>query len=226
MIRQISACQLAIVAAAFLSVAVAGHCSAVAQEFTEPIESGQLMNLFGGGTYDLGNLTSTGNDGLQLTIEPSNPAQTGPAWRGYPYDSAVTSPAQSSFSLLAGAPLTVAIPQLTHLPQFADVSVSDTIVGNDITINATMQYGLVFGNTFYGIQEYLLPVGGLDAGNYCLTLNVTRTIEDIDGDGGVSPPTLETGFANFTVSPVPEPSTLALAMLAISGLGLMRFGRR
>jgi hypothetical protein len=210
--RQISTVRWAIVVATFLLAAAVGPVPAEAQE---------LFNLFGGGTIDVGDLTSTGNDGLQLTVEPSNPADAVWDWRLYPYGSTPTSPVQSSFSLLVGAPLTVFIPQLSHLPMLAEVSVSDTIVGNYITVNATMQYGFDVGNTFYGPQEYLLPIGGLDAGDYQLTLNVTRTIVDDDDD--ISPPTLETGFADFTVSPVPEPASLTLALVAISALCMVHW---
>jgi hypothetical protein len=173
----------------------------------------------------LGDLTSTGS-GLQLTIEPSNPVEADHTWRFFPprivtsFDEALSyvgpsSPAQSSFSLLAGAPLTVVIPQLSHLPSYANVSVSDTIVGNVITVNATMRFGDIVGNTLYGPQEYLLPIGGLDVGDYHLTMNVTTTNAD---DNFVSYPTFETGFANFTVLPVPEPSTGALSLVGLSTL--------
>ena len=178
--------------------------------------------------HDLGDITSTGGGGRQLVVEPANPF--GYEWRYFPPHDILpnvfpeptpATPAQSAIQLAAGAPLEVAIPQLSHMPMLAEVHVAYQVIGHTIIVNASLNELPASTDTIYGPQEYLLAIGSLDAGDYQLVFNFDFLFE-----GRLT--FQDTGFVHFQVggapsagfSVVPEPAGLMLALSALAGFVL------
>ncbi len=166
---------------------------------------------------DLGNIASDGADGRQIQIRPQKADDIGRKWNFFPPhdllpesfpDPTPATPAHAEIFLRAGTPLVLALPELQHFPQLADVSVSHVLNAHEINVEASILYSDVATDTIYGPHEYLYPLGSLDAGPYRLVLNVARS-----SDFAPAVFMTTTGYVDFLVHPVPEPGTLTLASL-------------
>jgi hypothetical protein len=164
---------------------------------------------------DLGDITSTGCNGRQLLVEPTDPDTSDFPYRFFPfYPLTPPSPAQSSLILREGSNLTVAIPYLQHLPTRATINVSHSLHGSEILVDAAIHLRSSATATIFGPHEYLYAIGTLPAGDYKLTLNVASSSDY----GGVYPQHL-TGYIHFSVLPIPEPSTWLIQFVGILILG-------
>jgi hypothetical protein len=163
---------------------------------------------------DQGNIASDGSGGRQIQIRPMTSQDIGQQWAFFPAhelypeifpDPTPATPAQSDIYLTAGTPLILALPQLPHFPWGANVSLSHSIVGQQITVDATIEYLAYSADTIYGRHEYLEPLGSLSAGTYRLNLNLVQSAEVR------TPGTWRTtGYVDFVVHAVPEPSPFFL----------------
>ena len=143
------------------------------------------------------------------------PADVGQQWEFFPPhdilpdifpDPTPATPSQADIYLTAGTPLILALPQLRHFPFGANVSVSQSIVGHQITVDASIHWLSFSTDTIYGPHEYLQQLGSLAAGEYRLNLNLVRS-----SDFGSPEPSTTTGYVDFVVHAVPEPTPLMLA---------------
>lgn len=175
------------------------------------------------GIVDLGDITSTGQPGRHLYIAPTDPANPYPHYRFFPPhdilpdafpDPTPDSPAQDAVQLFEDASLTVVIPQLSHFPTGANVRVSHVVSGNEILVQATINYLSYATATIYGPHEYLWPIGTFTVGDYRLTFDFIQTFE-------LEPLSHTTGFVRFSVLPVPEPSTIPVFVIVGAFLALV-----
>lgn len=179
--------------------------------------------------FDVGDIQSKGIAGRQLHIRELLSEEVGRDWKFFPPHSQLPetypdptppSPAQDSLYLSEGMPLVVVIPQLQHKPFFAMVEVDYNLDGNVLTVDASMHLGLSSTDTIYGPHEYLLSIGELPVGNYRLDLILTRTSDYGPGEQTT------TGFANFDVFSIPEPSMIGLTLIGlISSFAFVRIER-
>ncbi len=171
---------------------------------------------------NLGNITSDGFGGRQVLVRPLEPDDVGRTWKFFPPhdqlpeyfpDPTPPTPAQDDVWLTEGSPLLLVLPQLQHFPMCTDVAVSHTRNGTDIFVDASLVDLNCSTDTIYGPHEYLYPLGYLDAGQYRLTLNCTRSsiIDPLQQS-------VTTSYVEFRVHPVPEPSALALAGTSLAML--------
>ncbi|HVT27860.1 MAG TPA: hypothetical protein VHE81_07575, partial [Lacipirellulaceae bacterium] len=89
-------------------------------------------------------------------------------------------------------------------------SVSHMMSGQQIVVNASIDYLDTVTATVYGPHEYLHPLGTLGVGEYHLTLNIVSNW----GNTIPSAPFTSTGYIDFAVQAVPEPSALILAAIS------------
>jgi hypothetical protein len=138
--------------------------------FLPTAASADIIGLYqpGTGVIDLGNIASDGSGGRQIVIRPAEPDDVGKAWNFFPPHLQL----QQTYYLMANAPLILAIPQLAHFPSGASVAVSYSIDHQEITVDASLHDAGFVTGTIYGPHEYLLPIAGLDAGDYHLTFNM------------------------------------------------------
>jgi hypothetical protein len=94
--------------------------------------------------------------------------------------------------------------------------------GQQINVDASLHYWGSVTATIYGPHEYLHPIGPLDAGEYRLTLNLaTSSVFDS------TEPSIATGYIDFVVHPVPEPSAaLFIATFAAVAAASPRLSKR
>ena len=173
---------------------------------------------------DLGDITSSGEMGRQLYVEPTDPSRPFAYYRFFPPHDVLPdaypeptppSPRQDSIQLFENTPLSVVIPQLAHFPFRAAIDVSHSITDHQIALHASIHYYGSVTATIYGPHEYLWPLGALDPGEYRLTLNFSQTSEQ-----GETFPSSTSGFIRFTVLPVPEPSSLFFVVAAAAYFAL------
>ena len=180
-------------------------------------------------TFDLGDIASDGSAGRQNHVRPLEPDEVGHAWKFFPPhlqlpevfpDPTPATPAQQSIFLTEGSPLVLVIPQLAHFPTGANVSVEHQLDGREIIVQASIHYLPFATATIYGPHEYLMLIGLLDPGEYHLTFNLSQTSDYSDQV------TLMSGFMDFVVHPIPEPSSAVLCGLsAICLLSARRAGK-
>ncbi|MEM8864291.1 MAG: hypothetical protein AAGF31_01950 [Planctomycetota bacterium] len=167
---------------------------------------------------DLGDIASDGSGGLQTVVRPLGPGEGG-GFTFYqqedPFADPPTTPPQAQFSLFVGEPLVLTLPQLSHAPHAATVSVSQSIVGNEIEIDAQIDF--LGGSTDWlpPPNEYIHLLGAFPAGDYHVNVKITRS-------GWPHPlePSVARGFIGFSVLAVPEPTTSVLGILA-TGLAIL-----
>ena len=167
---------------------------------------------------DLGNIGSDGQSGRQLHVRELHASEIGRDWVFFPPhlqlpnifpDPTPPSPAQDSLYLTDEMPLVVVIPQLQHKPTLGLVDTRYRLEGNNkIMIGASLHAGAGVTATIYGPHEFLLPIGQLPTGHYQLAFNLTRTNEFSDAVVTMS------GFMDFHVNAVPEPSSLSALFVA------------
>jgi hypothetical protein len=186
---------------AIISCSVVGHATALAPFMPAPV--------------DVGDLTSDGSGGWNYLVRPLAPGETAPSDVYYPSDPSQNdlppiTPAQSSIALVEGEPLVLVLPNMLGL----DMAVEHQVVDDQIHAFIYRTFG---GETDVLWQpralEHLHPLGPLDAGNYTLNL-MFITSEDM------TPPMLLAGFVSFTVTPIPSPGTLGMALPAVA-IGLL-----
>lgn len=187
--------------------------------FVDAIAADISIDLWGiGQSGDLGNVSSDGSGGRQILIRPLELEDVGQQWKFFPPHDQLpeyypeptpATPAQELVFLPAGAPLVLVLPQLQHYPSGADVAVSHSVDGNQIVAEASIHFLGYITNTIYGPHEYVHPLGSFAPGEYRLTLNLTMS--------DVFAPTSSrlTGYVDFVVQPVPEPSTVAMVFLYV-----------
>ncbi len=175
-----------------------------------------------GSFHDLGNISSDGSGGRRAIVRPLGVDENG---GGYEFFSTYLvdedrfaelpdSPPQSSIILTELDSLALTLPQLSHFPQGAEVSVEHSISGSDIEVNASIQF-LGWSTAWLAPpHEYVHDLGRLAAGDYRLTLNLERS-DWIHPDD----PSVTRGFIEFSVVAVPEPSTSLLNLVA-AGLAI------
>lgn len=170
-----------------------------------------------GAFYDVGNLASDGSGGRQPIVRPLEPGEQGDEYIFFNtflagedrYAEPPATPSQEDIKLLAGRPLALALPQLSHFPNGAAVSVEQFIDGNQIQVDARIHY-LGYSTAWLAPpHEYVHNLGTFTPGNHRVTLNVLSS----DWLNPDSPSTIR-GFIDFTVVAVPEPSTWLIAVLA------------
>lgn len=163
---------------------------------------------------DLGDITSDGTGGRQIQIRPLEAEDIGRMWKFFPPhfqlpevfpDPTPATPAQQDILLTTGTSLVLVLPQLQHFPSGASVSVSHSISGHEIRVDASIHYLGYDTATIYGPHEYLHPLGMLTAGEYRLTLNLSQSSEL-----SLVYPSTTTGYVDFVVQPIPEPTTFVL----------------
>ena len=101
---------------------------------------------------DVGNLASDGSGGRQPIVRPLEQGEQGDAYIFFNtflagedrYAEPPATPSQESITLLAGSPLALALPQLSHFPNGATVSVEQSKDGNQIEVDARIHYLAVF----------------------------------------------------------------------------------
>ncbi len=169
-------------------------------------------NSANSGVIDLGNIASDGTGGRQIVMRPTEPEDTGMTWKFFPPhfqlpdvfpDPTPATPAQQSYYLLEHSPLILAIPQLAHFPSGASIGVTYSVDNKDIIVDATLRDLGYVTATIYGPHEYLLPIAGLNSGEYHLTFNLIYSSVYSDQV------TQTSGFIEFAVHPVPEPTFIA-----------------
>jgi hypothetical protein len=184
----------------------------------------ELIGWPGEGTIDIGNITNDGGGGRQIVMRPAEPEDVGRTWKFFAdefFEPTPATPAQQEFYLREHLPLILAIPQLAHFPFGASIDVSYSMNGNNITVDAAMHFLGYTTATIYGPHEYLLPISGLDEGEYRLALNLTHSSVYSDQTSET------TGFIEFVVHQVPEPSSFVCwagvaLLLAISRVSIER----
>lgn len=171
---------------------------------------------------DLGDIASDGLGGRQNQVRPLEPDDVGREWKFFPPhlqlpevfpEPTPATPSQQSILLREGLPLVFVIPQLAHYPFGAKIDVEHQRSGSEITIQASIHHLSYSTATIYGPHEYLLPLGTLDSGEYHITFDLSHTS---DYSNQV---TLLSGFMEFTVHPIPEPSSAVLGSLSAVCLG-------
>ncbi len=199
----------------FLSAAflLAASCSSVhAQVLLD------LCSTSAGSFRDLGDMTSDGSGGRRAMIRPLERGEDGGRYEFFSnfladadrFAEPPHSPPQSSIVLTEIGSLAITLPQLSHFPRAADVSVEHSSLGNDIEVNASIHLYAASTDWLAPPHEYVYELGAFSAGDYRLTLNLESSDCRNPND-----PDVTTGFIDFTVIAVPEPSTASgFSMLA------------
>src|SRR4029079_8788028 len=90
---------------------------------------------------DLGNIGTMALEGPKHRIRPLEPDDVDKMWTFFPaFTDPPATPAQSDTLLTDGTPLLLVLPQLQHFPAGALVSVSHSINGNQINVDASLQF--------------------------------------------------------------------------------------
>jgi hypothetical protein len=149
----------------------------------------------------------------------AEPEDVGRTWKFFApgfHEQTPATPAQRELHLREHSPLILAIPQLAHFPTGASVDVNYSVDGNDIAVDADMHFLGYITATIYGPHEYLLPIEGLDDGNYRLVLNLTYSSMYSDQTAKT------TGFIEFIVHSVPEPACIVYCCSIAMAFGMSR----
>ena len=169
-----------------------------------------------GSFNDLGNIASNGSGGRQPVVRALEEGESS----GYTFFETFLSgegrfadppatPSQEILVLLAGDPLALALPQLSHFPSGATVSVEHIIIGNQIEVEAQIHYLGYATDWLAPPHEYVHALSAFIPGDYRLTLNLSRS-DWMHPDE----PSVSRGVIDFTVVAIPEPSTSAVALVA------------
>lgn len=199
------------VTAAYL---LAAFCSSVhAQIFLDPC-------CTPGSFRDLGDITSDGSGGRRATIRPLELGEDGGRYEFFSnfladagrFAELPDSPPQGSIVLTEADSLAITLPQLSHFPQGADISVENSASGSNIEVDASIHFLGWSTDWFAPPHEYIHELGTFSAGEYRLTLNLERS-------DWLKPnePAVATGFIDFKVVTVPEPTTAA-GFLILAGI--------
>ncbi len=175
-----------------------------------------------GSFHDLGDIASDGSGGRRAIIRPLGVDENGGRYEFFSsflsdedrFAAPPASPPQSSIVLPEGSSLALTLPQLSHFPQGADVSVMHSVSGSDIEVTASIRYLGWSTDWLAPPHEYVHALGTLAAGDYRLVLNLERS-DWMRPDE----PSMTRGFINFTVRAVPEPPTSLLCAI-VAGLAI------
>lgn len=172
-----------------------------------------------GGFYDLGNITSDGSGGRRALVRPLADGETPDRYTFFgeflpelgSYSEPPATVAQDDVPLTAGEQLVLTLPQLSHFPAHAVVSVVHEAMGSDILVDTSLHFSGSITAWLAPPHEYVHDLGVFEPGDYRLTLNLQTSSALIPGE-----PSVTTGYIEFTVQPVPEPTTGLIAVVAFS----------
>jgi hypothetical protein len=177
---------------------------------------------------DAGDLTSRGN-GAGAYVRPTNPFDLDrPAYYYPPFTDSPLSPAQESLRLVANEPLTLIVPWGgSNGGPFNTILESLSVNGFNIHADFHRRVSSLVTATIYGPQDRIYLLGPLSAGDYHLMFSTLVTddwpgpnvVISPDGTVNVYESARYTGVIDFTVHPVPEPSSLVLLALGVIACG-------
>lgn len=165
-----------------------------------------------GSFYDLGDIASDGSGGQHSVVREQEAGEGGGFNYYYgesPFSAPPATPPQEQFVLSAGEELALTLPQLSHAPHGATVSVVQSIAGNQIEVDARIHFLGWSTDWLPPPNEYIHSLGAFPAGDYRVIVNLSRT-------NWIHPdePAVSRGFIDFSVTAVPEPTAALLAALA------------
>lgn len=165
-----------------------------------------------GTNVDLGNIASEGLSGRRTVIRPLSDGEEGDRYEFFGssflteegrYPQPPDSPAQRDIILTEGTRLALTLPQLSHFPQGADIDVQQITSLGLIEATASIHFWGWSTDWLAPPHEYIHDLGVFTAGDYRLNLDVETSYWT-----NPTEPSITTGFIEFTVLPVPEPSTM------------------
>lgn len=183
------------------------------------------VDLYTPGSFqELGEITSDGNGGRQSLVralEPDDRPGSHKFFTDYLTQDPPSTVAQDQVFLSAGQPLVLTLPQLAATSFWSEKSVSHVVTGTQIKVEAR-QHNLGYStDVYFPPNELIYGIGSFPSGDYRLTVDFVTTHALIPGE-----PAVTTGFIDFTVQPVPEPTTGVLAAIAVCLAGFISPGRQ